>query len=250
MIVRTIGDFHYLVRQQEHARQSGVITASLRPEFLGSMEQQVHIVRATARHDEGWGAWDCSPAVHANGLPVAFTEMERRDHLEIWRNTIFNLLAELGPVPTLFLVRHAMAITSHPDKQEEHPDYAFGDLLPTLRKRAWPELADEDADFLVEQGFSALAFGDALSLIAVAGWEERLKLTLLKDDRTPVEIEAWRDGEWRVRVDPWPFAPPALRKVHVDAVFVPAGQEEASAALVKDPRTHLVRPPVEYLPAE
>jgi len=74
MIVRTVEGFHYLVHQMEHARQTGVIAAHLRPEFLGPPSFQWEIMEASACHDLGWESWDAAPRFRENGLPVEVRE--------------------------------------------------------------------------------------------------------------------------------------------------------------------------------
>lgn len=247
MIVRSLPDAHYLIRQSEHARQTGVLAAALKPEFLGPFEHQLPILRASALHDDGWDAWDAAPRFEANGLPVNFTAMDRGDHVEIWRRTIFGLLERLGPAEAAFLVQHAVMITTH-EGEDRKPDYCFGELLEPLMERAWPGAAAEERAALAARGFSVLAAADALSLLACAGWDGRIPLELRNEAGRAVALEAWCEDDWTVRVAPWPFAPPEMPNVWVDAVAVPPGEEAAAPLLLRAPRDRAVRVRIDYRP--
>lgn len=246
MIRRTLNGTHFLTTQPEHARQTGVIVAHLRDEFLGPAEQQVDLLRATAVHDIGWAEWDANPTFAPNGLPLDFLDLPRLEHLEIWRRTIFGMLTKLGPAAAATLARHASALTTK-EPNPSDPDYHFADLIPALRQRAWPGVADEDTAFFVERGFLALRLADGLSLMGCAGWEA-LEMNLLREDRTPYQVMAWRDGDFSIRVDPWPFAPPEINDVWFEAVAIPEGSEPDAATILKHPREQRMRLPVRIAP--
>ena len=248
MIVRTLGGWHHLVRQSEHARQSAVLTASLRPEFLGAIEDQWALMQATAMHDVGWDAWDDAPQVDAAGLPLNFDAVDKAVGREVWRHTVYGALVDHGPAVAAILARHASALAML-DVVGDPPaeDYHFEEMLPHLEARAWPADAPEARTARRERAFAALALGDALSLLGLAGWSHRLTLPLHREDGTTLEVTAWREGDWTVRVAPWPFAVPgALANVWTDTVAVPAAEARDAVAILRAPRQYHVRRTVEY----
>jgi hypothetical protein len=244
MIVRTLGDFHHLVRQSEHARQSAVITGSLDSKWLGAEAHRVAVLRATRRHDEGWNVWDDAPATREDGLPLPFDKIDLGDHEANWRRSIFGALDALGPAEAAIIGRHSIALHKGTDEDEA----ARFELVMALGRRAWPGVDDATVRSHVEQGFSALYFGDAVSLIGVAGWEERLPFELRAEDGDRLQVEAWRDGDWTVRVNPWPFAMPALPNVWVDATVIPVGEEPSAVARLRHHAGFLHRLPIHILP--
>ncbi len=247
MIVRRLGPWAYLTRQPEHARQSAVITAHLREEFLGAAEDRWLLLRATARHDDGWVAWEADPRIGDDGLPVNFTEIDRTAHRTNWERTIFLALHTLGAQAAAIIARHAAPFLSeHDEESRQH----HGELLAALATRAWPDVAEDERTRRLEAGFRPLFFGDALSLMALAGWEGPLPFELPRDGGEPLSLRAWRDGDWAVRVDPWPFALPALHGVHADAVVLPADGSVDARAVLAAPRDRLVRLPIDYLPGD
>lgn len=244
MIVRTVGDFHYLTRQMEHARHTGVIAAHLHPEFLGPPEFQWLTLEAAAIHDLGWEDWDSCPAFLESGLPVNFDSMEKADHREIWRRAIFEALPERGPAVAAILARHAGMLAGDEEENE------FLALLPALRDRAWGDAPEQEREFFVERAFHALAFADLLSLIPAAGWAGEHRWTLVSKEQESQELTVSMEPDsWEVTVDPWPFCTESLTNVWIDSVAAPAGMEGACADWLKDPRERLVRRSIDYVPS-
>lgn len=246
MIVRTVGSLHYLVAQAEHARQSAVIAASLAEEWLGPHDDRVATVRAAREHDAGWAEWDARPATRPDGLILPFDQIDLEDHEAVWRRSIFGALHRLGPAEAAIIARHSVALW----KGTADDETARYELMLALGRRAWPGLDDADLRQRIEQAFSVLYFGDAVSLIGLAGWEPRIPLELRSADGARLHVEAWRDGDWTVRVHPWPFAMPALTNVFADAIVIPAGEEASAVPRLGHRGGFLMRVPVSILPAE
>jgi hypothetical protein len=244
MIVRTVGAMHYLIAQREHARQSAVLTAALDTEWLGGAEEAASVIRATAAHDDGWAEWREQPRFARNGLPVNFDNLEADEHEAIWQRSIFSALHQLGPAEAAIIARHSLALLKHTDEDSRS---ARADLVKALALRAWPESL---ASARVEQGFAALLLGDLLSLLAAAGWSGRHTVELHGYGERRLPVECWRDDEWTVRVNPWPFPVPELRNVHLDAVAIPVGEEATCAERLAQAPSNLIRVAVDYLPME
>lgn len=247
MIVRMLDGDHWLTRQPDHARHSAAIAASLHPRFLGSFEEQLELLPAVGAHDDGWIPWELSPPALPDGLPVNFTDIARDDHLENWHRSIFGALHHRRAAAAAIVARHAANFL---DLHDESTQAAHAELMRMLAARAWPQLDDATRDLRLERAFRALFFGDALSLIPLAGWTTRIALTLIDEQGRDHEFHAWADGPWTVRVDPWPFADKALRRVAVPSVRVPAGQERHALAILHQPRDLRRRIEVDYLHTE
>ena len=246
MIVREWNGFYYATTQPEHARQSAVITASLKPEFLGPPDDHREILLATLHHDDGWARWEAEPDFREDGLPVNFTEIDREEHGENWYGTIFTALSHLSPMAAAMIARHAGTFIekTHGPEAAEHQQ----GLIRALQNRAWPGLDETEQDQKLERGFLPLFFGDALSLIPVAGWNDEQHLALQHANGERIHVRARLDGPWTVRVDPWPFAPPALRNVFIDAIAIPRDRKSDSRQFLRRPADHLIRIPIDYLP--
>lgn len=245
MIVRTMSGHHLVTAQPEHARQSAVLAAHLGAIFLGDHGDRRTLLVAAHHHDDGWREWEQSPRITPDGLPVDFLAMEREEHFAIWERAIFGTLQRHGPGPASLIARHAMGLfTSH----DHAADAYFDELIRTLESRAWPGMAPEEARLRAERGFAALYLCDLLSLIAVSGRFGRSSATLLRPDGSSLAIEAWLEGDWTVRVDPWPFCLDRLTAIHVDGCMIPFGQESHALDLLRHPRELARRVAIDYIP--
>lgn len=246
MIVRALNGRVYIVRQTEHARQSAVITAHLLPEYMGSPEDQHEVLLATLHHDDGWTCWETEPRLADSGLPVNFSDMEQEEHRKTWERTIFKALYNLSPMGAAVIARHAATFIENYGEE----NYArHNELIQALSRRAWHELDDQARELRLERSFAPLFLGDALSLVGIAGWNGERQFRIYQDDGAPVDIRAWREGDWTVRVDPWPFAMAELKNVYIDAYSLPAEQAAQASAILRRPGNYLVRVPVDYVPA-
>jgi len=238
MIVRAIEGMHAIVRQPEHARQSAVIAAHLDPAFLPPPQEQREFLLAVRDHDDGWAEWETNPHTAPSGLPLDFPDIDKRDHAENWRRTIYGALFRHGPAAAAWIARHADELMESDNR----------DTVDALAARAWPGLNAADRAARVSRGFRALRFADALSLMALDGWSKRLAFDLDDAGGNAVPHEAWRDGPWSIRVWPWPFVLPRLTRIHADGVCVSSGSEGYALALLKTPREAAMRIQVEILP--
>lgn len=246
MILRQHGGIHYVLCQTEHARQTSVIVSHLRPEFLGTGDEQLDIVMAARHHDDGWRAWEQNPSTDASGLPVDFLAMNQEAHRQIWERTIFQNLHDRGPAITAIIARHGLAlIEGHDEPAAAH----YRDLIHALSRRAWPALTPEQAALRIERGFSALYFADGLSLLAAAEEAKPRTYVLRRADHSPFEVRAWRECDWTIRVDPWPFCLERLSRIHMDVSIVPVGREATALDAVLHRPERRLRVFADYLPA-
>lgn len=222
MIVRTVGEFHYLIPQPQHARQSGVIAAHLSPGFLGCHAMLHELLLAVVHHDDGWVEWEADPIFGRDHLPLNFDDINKERHIDNWTRGVFSLLHRLGPYAASLLARHALPLIE--DKGGDVVEYFHG-LLAALEKRAWPSLEAPRARQRTDQGFHALAFADLISLIGCAGWEDSFHVPLHDDAGREVSHSLRLAGPWTVAVDPWPFLTPRLDKVRCACHRVPVGRE-------------------------
>lgn len=231
MIVHQREHGHLLIAQPEHARQSSVIVAHLRPEFLGDMTQQREILDTARHHDDGWFEWESDPEFQENGLPVNFMELEQETHVKTWQKNVQKSLERYGPQAAVISARHADVFLR---KYNDDVAKAHKLWINQLLEQAWPNLPEETRWFRMEQSFSALFVGDALSLIGIADWKDPMPLRLYHSDGSAFEMQAWSQGDLTVCVDPWPFALPRLEKIHFDAWKVEMGNEQNSAQIIKN----------------
>lgn len=243
MIVRPLGSHVYITRQPEHARHSAVIAAHLRPEFLGDAELHTDFLRATRHHDDGWAPHDDDPAIGEDGWPLNFTGSENNAHADAWTNTIFGGLHRFSPASAALMARHARGILDLDDAAMAHLD----ELTVALAARAWPELDAEAREVNVRRGASVLALGDVLSLTALAGWNDRFVIRLHNADGSEFPVEAWRDGDWIVRVKPWPFVVPELRAVRAASVCIDKSDAADARQILRHPRDHATVVSADYL---
>ncbi|MCC5876189.1 MAG: DUF3891 family protein [Candidatus Sumerlaeia bacterium] len=230
MIVRRVDGKHHIIRQPDHARQSGVIAAHLREEFLGDHVYRREFLLATARHDDGWIDWESNPRLAPCGLPLNFSEIDKGRHIGNWSRGIFSALHEIGPFAASLLAKHALPLVK--DKGEEVAAY-FEDLLRCLEVRAWPDLEQGVARLLTTRFSAALSLADLLSLVACAGWEDIQTLEVPDSTGTPCRFTIKLDDLWAVRVDPWPFVLPELRGIPVRSITVPVGMEEEASPILQ-----------------
>jgi len=245
MIVRKVGAETFIVRQPDHARQSGVVAAHLPNVYLGDVSRRHEFLLAVSRHDDGWIEWERDPAYEETGLPRNFQEINKQRHIDNWSRGIFRLLRDIGPFAASLLARHALPLVR--EKGEEVVAY-FGELLASLEARAWPGLQGDVARFHTEQGAAALALADLASLIPLAGWTDVHRVVLLREDGSGYPVSLWAESDWVVRVDPWPFLVPALRRVPVDAIRIPAGTNPDIPALLAKPSDPADRIHLDILP--
>lgn len=230
MIVRRVDGNHYIIRQPDHARQSAVIAAHLRDEFIGSPVYRREFLLATAHHDDGWFEWEKAPRLSSSGLPLNFSEIDKGRHIGNWTRGIFSVLHELGPFAASLLARHALPLVR--DKGEEVVQY-FNELLDHIEKRAWPELAATEARAVTNRASAALSLADLVSLVPCAGWTEPQELELIDEAGGTHMFTIKMEEPWSVRVDPWPFVLPELRGVPVPAKVVPVGMEEDALSILQ-----------------
>lgn len=247
MIVRELQDGHLMARQPEHARQSAVITAALRQEFVGTDSEREEIIAATKQHDDGWREWEANPRFREDGLPQNFPDIGEKCHQDIWFRTIELARQSLSPLAAAVVARQAGTFLQAYGGEAQR---RYAELLPALLDAAWPDQPRESQERKLERSFAPLLVGDTLSLIPIAGWGEMRRFVLFMEDDTEFVFHAWREGEWTVRIEPWPFKTPGLRNVYIRAYHVPRGREEEASAILQDPGSHLIRLYVDYLPVK
>lgn len=229
MIVRRVGDTHHIIRQTAHARQTGVIAAHLRAEFLPPHNLLRDFLLAAAKHDDGWIAWEAAPRFGTDGLPLNFSDIDKGRHLENWYRGIFSILHEVGPFAASLLARHALPLVK---EKGEDVVACFNDLLGALEKRAWPDLDPGEACRRTTHHAAALSFADLVSLVPCAGWSEPQQIDLYDSEGAPVSVTITLESPWAVRVDPWPFEVPALPSIPVEARTISVGMERDAAAML------------------
>ncbi len=237
MIVRLLNGVHYLIRQSDHARQSGEIAGALRPEFLGASPEERETVRQAIRdHDRGWDEYEARPRLLPSGIPVDFLHMDKSDHFAIWKRSTRIVYESWGAAAAVLIARHARRLLSDPLLSAY-----FQERERELAGEAWPGAEPQEAESRLERGYRALYLADLLSLIACDGWTGPRPARLSDARGGEIELTAWREGDWTVRVRPWPFEPPRIEDAGVEAIPIFAGEEPQIAGRLREnlPRARL-----------
>lgn len=90
MIIQQRTDDIAVIAQADHARLAGEMAARWRARF-GRWDQ---LVKATARHDDGWIEWDQSPKFGQSGAPFDFISAPTDDRVEIYAKGVRAVLEE------------------------------------------------------------------------------------------------------------------------------------------------------------
>jgi Protein of unknown function (DUF3891) len=64
---------YWLVRHPDHAQLAGAFAEHWGNDRFLSPEPRTHVLRAIARHDDGWAARDAAPQITRQGRPSAFS---------------------------------------------------------------------------------------------------------------------------------------------------------------------------------
>lgn len=221
MIVRDLGDAWQVVLQPDHADLSGQFARAWggrdgfeRPAPLES------VVVAAARHDDGWAVWERAPGLDREGAaPRNFLDVEVPSHLAFYRAMIAAVL-DHDPYAGLLVSMHGAGIYRG----------RYG-TQPSLRLTFADEVREQVEAFVAEQeelhrrliallgvpeeerwtNYRLLQVYDRLSLYFClrdleAGEAEVVEPAPLGSEGGEAALTIEPGGEWRVRIEPLPFA--------------------------------------------
>ncbi len=106
MLIRPDIDGVLLISQPAHAWVSGQLARAWAAGDDGYFQPYEEICLAAEQHDIGWLQWEASPTLNPEtGLPYAFREMPRKNHLQIWgRARRYAMI--FGRYPALLISMH------------------------------------------------------------------------------------------------------------------------------------------------
>jgi hypothetical protein len=233
MLVRDAGDAWQIVLQTDHADLSGQLAAAWGGPGFARPEPFESVVRAAARHDDGWATWEQQPRLGPDGAPQSFFTVPAAVHLAFYRagvevvqdeDAYAGLLVSMHmtglyrqrygvmPTPPRELDDETRALVDAFVRQEEGRQEALCSALEVDDARRWTNYALLQAFDVV-----SLYFGLADVETGAPGACEGVP-TVAADGvpGDPVRIAIEPLGPWRVRFDPYPFVedatPLALRR--------------------------------------
>jgi hypothetical protein len=230
-----------LVPQIEHGRLSGALARSWNAASLAAIEPNEELIKAIARHDDGWADWDAAPDVDpSTGRPLSFVEMPLETSIDIWRRSIY-LACGLGHLAPHVVSAHFTALLQRAsprwsqdprrfqasrqflDEQSDHRETWLAQWQrpnPTVRTRK-----------MADQALAYLQFFDGLSLwLCGAGRSESQTFETPEGS----EIKFAPVAGTRFVVSPWPMAVPRW-EASVKTRRVPVGRYIDREALAAGP---------------
>ena len=221
------GDKWLLTPQAEHARISGLLAASWN--FPGDKPHDEAVVAIT-RHDDGWKDADAEPGVNAEGVPVAFDEMDPLKAVEIWSRSSSQLLSEGKFYGAQMVAMHfsQLARTFNIAKMRPRAAAAIGKFLGDQKyliakcERELAKARDENGNSggALDRDLRLLQVCDLLSLLLCTDFTGQTEITdvpyLTEGDKLKV---GRRGDKLALTIEPLPFKK-NLRD-HVNGTVVP-----------------------------
>jgi hypothetical protein len=176
MIVRLDGNDWLLIRQPDHALLSGELASRWGNAQFAPPEPREPVLRAVARHDNGWEEWEARPRVDpATGAPYSFLNTPVEAFLAIWRRGVRRAMTE-GPYVGLLVGAHGRRLVERRLARGDDPPpvraalAAFVTEVRAEQERAKGELAwDEAAETRFGANDALLKLCDGLSLLFCCG---------------------------------------------------------------------------------
>jgi hypothetical protein len=234
MLVRddpTGGDGAWLaIGQPAHAWVSGQAARAWGNDAFAAPEPWEEVCLAAEQHDIGMAVWDLAPGLNPQtGRALAFYEMPRTVHVELWSHAAEKLLAQ-SRYAALLVSLHGTTLyerypaTTHLDLVERY--FAAQRALQQELQESLGATGDE-----VERNRDLVFFWDWLSLALCLGWAPA--------ESGRFRLEPNEDGS--LTLDPWPFARPEVTfRTEGRRLAGPfAGEAELHAALAEAPWTAL-----------
>jgi hypothetical protein len=127
MIRRQMGSQWYLIRQDDHARLSGILAAHLGNHLFERPADKESFVQAVSSHDAGWPLHDDEPTLDARGEPLDVFDTPCSIALKVWAASA-ERAAAVNPAAGLLVSLHSLALSvdaaAAPDQKERKFDMA------------------------------------------------------------------------------------------------------------------------------
>ncbi len=219
MIVLDRGSRWLLVLQPDHAALGACAAAALRRPAAIPAAVWPRFVEAVRRHDDGWVEEERQPDIDPRGRPFDFMTLPGGRHVDVWRRSA-EKAERADPYAGLLVANHGMRLygraSAGPARVGTRASDFDGEMRAAIERRRSALLGGSPDE-------GAAAQPDAVALACrLLGFFDGLSLALLGavplsaasepigfgDERGAVTLS--REAPGAVRVEPWPFAAPAL----------------------------------------
>lgn len=218
MLVRDAGDAWQIVLQTDHAHLAGQLADAWGNAAFGRPQPYDPLVRAAARHDDGWAVWERWPRLAGDG-PQSFFTVPPAVHLAFYRAGV-EVVQDEDPHAALLVSMHMSGL--YRGRYGVMPSPAR-ELDPETQRRVDAFVAEEEARQAVlrrtlgvdeAQQWTSYALLQVLDVVSLyfgladveAGVAGACEGVPTLDGADPVRIAIEPVGPWRVRFDPYPFA--------------------------------------------
>lgn len=156
------------ITQPDHARLAGELMALWRAGGLPDHPRREEILLAVREHDNGWRETDAAPHLdRERRRPHDFLSLPLPERLAVWPRAV-GRYAERCPHAALLIAHHAQALYG-----EHRGEEKFEELFEVLDSQAeWLLEVTGLEQYLVEEDYAFLAFGDLASLAVCNRWTE------------------------------------------------------------------------------
>jgi hypothetical protein len=220
VIVTRTEDGWTLVRQVDHQDQCAAMARAWGNATFAAPGDRPVLETAAAMHDEGWRQWEERPRVDGHGRPMDFPDVDRAEHVALYRRGIDAAEAR-DPRAGLLVSMHGAGlyrgrmgldhvVPGNGDRPAVVEDFLAHEDARQARLRGG--LVHGPADERWEwAAYRCLQAWDLLSLALLWGrLSDREAITLRRvprseDDDAGVDITVRPAGRWRATLDPWPF---------------------------------------------
>jgi Protein of unknown function (DUF3891) len=222
MLVRDAGDAWQIVLQTDHADLSGQLAAAWGGPGFARPEPFHSVVRAAARHDDGWAVWERCPRLAGDGAPQSFFTVPAAVHLAFYRAGV-EVVQDEDPYAGLLvsmhmsgLYRQRYGVMPTPPREHDAETHALIDVFvaqeearqDALRQSLDCDEAQRWTNYALLQAFDVISlyFGLADVEVGAPGACEGVPTADAAGAAgDPVRIAIEPLGPWRVRLDPYPF---------------------------------------------
>ncbi len=126
-----------IIGQPAHARMVGVVARAWGRSPFWMPPHPDETFLAAEQHEIGMLPWEIAPTLNpATGLPYAYLELSRSDHLALWRNAGPLMLTQ-SRYAALLVSRHGVWIFSQYDRPPDDPDERAAVATYIRRERAF-----------------------------------------------------------------------------------------------------------------
>jgi len=276
MIRHRHADEFILFTQDDHARLSGLLASHIGNSAFARPDPADAVIDAITLHDRGWPTHDFQPTLNPQGFPLHVFETPVELAVSVWTESVREA-AKRGDYTGLLVSLHVMALSmiaqshySSPRNRLLHARQVFelnkfqqnqieaqenfrGRLgmrtdLPLNYGLAAPGASPAEDALLFN--YNLLKAMDRLSLAVLCSEPlfETIEGVYPRPGAKPIELRLRNEGEWTIRVSPWPFNQPTIeaevpfRRIPARPMEIEEFQRGYEAAAVQIQKVYFVSP--------